>query len=695
MPFTVGIDTGGTFTDCVVINERGEVSYDKALSTPHDLTEGVLNSIGNAAGTVGLSSEALLKDTTVLGHGTTVATNRLFTRTGSKVGLITTLGHEDAILIGRVHQKVAGLVEKEITHAVRLDKPEPIVPRSLIKGVTERVDYKGQVIVPLRRQEVVDAVKLLAAEGVEAIAVCLLWSFMNPSHEQEVREIIKGMYPSVFVTISSDLTPIIGEYERTATSVLNAYLGPMVYDYILGIDGKLREKGLRYPLLVMQSMGGVVPAQEVSEKAVQLVSSGPVGGVIGAAVLGKLLGYDHVITTDVGGTSFDVGIIAGGGIPLAREPVFEQYHVLTPIIDITSIGAGGGSIAQVDPRTRLMRVGPRSAGSYPGPVCYNLGGTEPTVTDADVILGRINPDYFLGGRMQIDQSKAVAAVKEKIADPLNMTVVEAAKGILDIVDAHMADLVRKVSIERGHDPRDFVLFAYGGSGPTHVGVYAMDVGVRAAVVSPYAPVFSAFGIAGSDTVRAYIKSEPMVAPFDPGRLNSIFRTLEGMALDDLRKGGASETAATISRSMEMRFRRQTHQLRVPVPQKDLTGDDLEQLVVRFQDLYEQVYGKGTAYKEAGIEVTTFSVTSTVQIPKPSLKRHDEVSPDASAAFGGKRPVYFHKDFLDTPIYRGEKLRAGNVIEGPAVIENVATTLPVHPGQRVRIDPYLNMVIEFE
>jgi N-methylhydantoinase A len=691
----VGVDSGGTFTDSVVMDPQGRITTGKAPSTPHDFSLGVLDSLANAAASLGITLEALLQETGVFAHGTTVTTNALLTRNGVKTGLITTKGFEDTILIGRVHQKVAGLSEREIIHAARLDKADPIVPKPLIKGVTERVDYLGRVLVPLNQAEARAAVEALAAEGVEAIAICFLWSFMNPRHEQEVAKMVREAYPNIFVTASCELAPQMGEYERTATTALNCYLGPVAYNYIQALDRKLREKGLRCPLLVMQSTGGVLPAEEIGRRAVNTLSSGPVGGTTGARFLGSIMGYDNIICTDVGGTSFDVGLIVGGQAEYAREPVAGRYHTRVPMVAISSIGTGGGSIAWIEPVTKVLRVGPQSAGAVPGPVCYDRGGEQPTVTDAGVILGYINPDYFLGGRMRLNRDKALSVTEEKIADPLGMDVYQAAAGIYRISNSQLADLVRKVTIEKGYDPRDFVLFAYGGAGPQYAGLYGAEIGLKTIVVPPLASVFSAFGAVVSDITKFYSLSDPLVAPADPERLNQIYQGLEGRAWEDLRRDGMRDQDIALQRYVDMRYRRQVHEVRVPVPPGRLTPDLVEEVMSRFEAKYEELYGKGAAYREAGMEMITYSVVGIGRTMKPAIPRLQADSPDPTPALKGQRPAYFERagGFVETPIYDAQKLKAGHVLEGQAIIEAPSTTIVVQPGLRARVDQYLNIVID--
>lgn len=691
LSYIIGIDSGGTFTDCVVIDGEGHITSDKAFTTPQDLTQGILQSIENAASALDLTLQQILQKTDILAIGTTSLINALLTRQGAKVGLITTKGHEDALVIGRVMAKTDGLSEMLKGDIIAWDKPEPLVPHQLIKGVTERVDYKGAEVVALNLQEVEQALADLVARGVEAVAISFLWSFMNPQHELRVKEFISQKYPRLFVTVSSEVSPYLGEYERTTTTVINAYLGPRAKREFSSMYQVFNQRGLSRPPFIMQSTGGVVWAEEAVGKAVYTLSSGPAGGVMGAAITGKLLGSDNIIATDMGGTSFDVGLIIRGEVPLAKNPIYDRYRVLIPTLDVVSIGAGGGSIAHIDPQAKTINVGPQSAGSQPGPVCYERGGTEPTVTDADVVLGRINPDNFFGGRKRLNKSKAEQAIKEKIAKPLKLDTVQAAKGIVDIVDAHMADLIRKATIERGYDPRDFVLLSYGGAGPVHVGAYARELGIKKAVISPHAPVFSALGIVSSDILRYYAKSEPLRMPVTAERLNSIFSGLVSNAKHDLERSGTIGSV-NLSRSIDMRFRYQVHQITVPIPDRGLTQTDMDEIPGRFVNLYEQVFGTGTAFKAAGIELVTFRLVCRVSLPRPALKEHALQSADASPALIGHRDVYFENP-TTTPIFDMARLAAGNVMQGPAVIEGPATVIVVHPGQRAEVDGYMNIVMD--
>ena len=689
MKFIIGVDTGGTFTDCVAIGEDGSVFWDKAHTTPQDHTVGILNAIENTSTRLGLSRSELLSATVALGIGSTVGLNALLARAGAKTGLLTTRGHEDNLFIGRIHQKVAGLGEEEIKDVVHLDKATPLIPRALVCGINERVDYKGAVLAHLDLQEVESAAARLVQQGIESLAVCFLWSFMNSSHERAVRDLVEKRFPGIFVTLSSEVSPLLGEYERTATTAINASLGPIIARFMGRLLESLRSAGLSGPVLAMHSLGGVIPCEEAGDKAAHIMASGPVGGVMGAMNMGRMLGHKNIIVTDVGGTSFDVGLIVDGRPTLNRQPVFEKFTLAVPMIDVISIGAGGGSIAWVDAETRLLQVGPRSAGALPGPACYDQGGNEPTVTDANLVLGRIDAGSFFGGRKKLAYDLARKAIEEKVARPLGMDLLKAAKGILEIVDSHMADLVRRVTVEQGYHPSEFLIYAYGGGGPLHVGSYARDIGVSEVLVSQYAPVFSGFGIAGCDIQRQYTRSRPMTLPAPAAQFNAILSDLEAAAIRDaVQSAGELE----LERFLDMKFRRQVHNVRIPVPSGELRSQETDALMVNFEEAYERIYGKGTAYRKAGVEVSNFIVTATTKTYKPKLKEDEWEGEDPERARVGERQVYF-EEFIQTPVFSMELLRPGNRIAGPAIVESPATTLLLHPRQTARVDRSRNLILQ--
>ena len=690
----VAVDSGGTFTDCVTLDTAGRVRTAKASSTPADYSEGVVQSVARAAAADGLDLGELLRRTGSFCHGTTVATNALLTRSGSVVGLITTKGHEDAIIVGRTIQKAAGLSESELSNLAHLEKAAPIVPRPLIKGVTERIDYRGAVVVPIDLDETAGAVAELVAGGVEAIAVCFLWSFLNPTHERAVAELIRSRHPELFVTVSHEVAPVIKEYERCATTVLNGYLSRTTHSYISKLQERLADGGLVGDPVIMQSFGGVSSAESSKGRAVALLGSGPTGGVFGAAALGRLIGADNIVTTDVGGTSFDVGLVTDGEPLVVGTPVFDKYHTVLPVIDVVSIGAGGGSLAWIEPGTGLIKVGPQSAGAVPGPACYGIGGTLPTVTDANLVLGRLDPDYFLGGERRLHIDLATAAIETHIAGPAGLSVPEAAMAIVDILDARMADLVRMSTIGRGYDPREFTLFAFGGAGPLHVGAYAADVGTRLTVVPTNSAVFSAFGIAASDPVAVVQASDPMAAPFDPERLEGIYASLAAGAVEELGANGVAPEDITTSREVEMRYRGQVHEVRVPVPNGPLGAESLAVVMEEFRRRYNRRYGSGAA-ADAAVEARTFVVRGVGRQAKPELRPAALGPEDPGPALVAERPVWFRPlgGFVPTSIYRRELLRPGNIVVGHAVIEAVDTTMVVHPGQRADIDAWGNILLD--
>jgi N-methylhydantoinase A len=694
MSYVIGLDVGGTFTDCVVLDERGEVVADKAFTTPANTALGMVQAIENTSRALGKPIEAVLLETRTLALGTTTITNLLINRKGDKVGLLTTKGHEDATLIGRAMAKTEGLPEREKLDILAWDKPRPLVPRVLIRGVAERIDYKGAVIAPLQVEEVEAAVAELVGAGAQAIAVCFLWSFANSVHQRKAKEIISRKFPLLFVYLSSEVAPVLGEYERAMTTIMNAHLGRVAAQEVHAMRDVFAGRGFKRPILVMQSSGGVIWDEEVPRRPLNIVASGPAGGVNEAAQIGRILGQEQVIATDMGGTSFDVGLVVTGRPRLAHSGTYERFRVYVPTVEVVSVGAGGGSIAWIDPITHGLKVGPHSAGSDPGPVCYGRGGEEPTVTDADVVLNRIAPESFFGGRQRLDRDRALKAVEKRIAAAIGCDAVQAAKGIVDIVDARMADLIRKLTVERGLDPRDFVLMAYGGAGPTHVGAYGREIGLRQALVSPFAPVFSALGVASSDIVRHYARSEPMQQPFQTDRVKRVFEDLERRAIEDLPHGQTEGEPVTLTRFVDMRFRYQVHEIRVPVTWELSSSEAVERLTEAFIAVYEQTFGPGAALRAAGVETLTFHVVSVVPATSAALKRFPNAGADPGNALQGTRSVYWDDGFVDTPVFDARRLATGNRIPGPAVIEASNTTILIHPGQRASVDEYLNINLEF-
>ena len=689
--YIIGVDTGGTFTDSVVMDSKGNIVIGKAETTYDDLANGVWNSISDAAQDMGVTVNELLANTMVFNQGTTIGTNILINFNGVKTGLITTKGFEDVLAIQRAGGRVAGLDAFEIRHQAVARKPTPIIPKTLIRGVRERIDCFGKVVFPLDEEEVRSAVKELVEEGVEAIAVSLLWSFANPEHELFVKKIAEEIAPDIYVQVSSDVAPVIREYGRTNTVVIDTYVGPPMIKWYKALEDRLQQGGYRHSLLTMQAWGGVMPADRM--RPIGTINSGPAGGTIASKYYADLLGLENVLSTDVGGTSFDVSVLAEARPVFGRETLIMRYRVETPIVEIRSIGAGGGTMAWVDPNTKLLNVGPQSAGSDPGPVCYMKGGTNPTVTDADMILGYINPDYFLGGKMKLDKQAASSALK-KMGKELGMDEVELSAGIFDIQNSHMVDLLRGLLVRRGYHPGEFALFAFGGGGGIHAASYGSMIGVGSIYMFPESSVFSAFGISTADIQQIYNKFDHYFMPADPDKLSKSFEELEHKALADMLRMGFKEKEVTLRRELEMKFGRQVHVEIMPIESKRYSEEDIKKLETDFVEHYTNVYGEGGAFVEGGTQILNLRVTATVAVPTPSIKKRTKGSSDAKPAIKGEREVYWtsFQGFRPTNIYDFDRLDAGMMFDGPAVVEAATTTLVILPEQTAKVDEYLNVII---
>lgn len=696
MEYIVGVDIGGTFTDCVVVDEAGQITLGKALSTPTDFSAGATDAVRKAAENLGFTDESgLLRSTRVFFHACTIGENTLITRAGAETALIATKGFGDAILMMR-GKTTEGLSEAEAAHLSALSKPEPIVPKDLTREVSERIDYNGAILVDLNKHEAEKVVTELANMGVESIAVALLWSIANDAHEAALAQIIRKKYPNIFLTLSTEVAPFLGEYERTATTIFNAYIGPKISAYLRNLYSVLKSRGLRTEPLIMQAYGGVLGIEASCKNAVGTIESGPASGVVGSKFFGDLIGERDILATDMGGTTFKVSVIRDGIIERDYKPVLLRHSILSTKIWVESIGAGGGSIAWIDPETRLLKVGPQGAGANPGPVCYGVGGTEPTVSDADLVLGYLNENYFLGGKMKLDKEVALKTISEKIAKPLGLTDIQAASGIYKIANSHMSDLIRKATVEKGHDPRTFVLFAYGGAGPVHASRYAADLGIKQVVIPLTASVHGATGLISSDVVYEYGKSDPLVVPVDLARVNATFAELVERAYRDLSSAGFDRSDIEISRSVDVRYRYQVHELNVPFPAgtSEITEKDMDELYSRFDELYEKSYGKGSGYREAGKEVITFRTTGRGRMRRPRVKSQPIRKNSQHHAVKEERKVYFeeHGDFVPTSIFDFELLQPGAEISGPAIIETPVTTIVVNPIDRATVDEFHNVRI---
>jgi N-methylhydantoinase A len=689
--YIIGVDTGGTFTDAVVINQDGVITTAKALSTPPHFEEGVVNALENGAKILKKPLDKILRQTKIFKFGGTMATNAIMTRTGATTGLITTSGFEDIIAIARGTSKWFGLPEADIKHEAATRKPDPIVPKNLIAGAIERIDRDGEVVYPLNSENLREKVKKLLDMGVESLAISLLWSPRNPAHEKQVLSIVREMCPNLYVSLSSEVAPVVGEYERTITTILDSYIGEVTKGTLGSLSSRLNNIGLDAAMLVMKADGGCSFASEVLPIAT--VHSGPAAGLVCAAHVGKTLGYKDIISADVGGTTFDVSIVKNGEPSYSREPSIGSFGIAYPTLDITSIGAGGGTIAWFDEITETIHVGPKSAGSSPGPACYDFGGTQPTVTDACLILGYLDPDYFLGGEMKLNYEKAAAAVQE-LGSKIGMSLAETAAAIYRIINSAMSELMRGLTIRKGVDPREFCLLCFGGAGPMHAGAWGKELGIKEIVIPVAAATQSALGLAISDIIHTEMMPSYDALPMDLSEFNHRFENLEKKISARLDRDGMDNAQRTINYYLDMKYGLQYHVLKIPIPRKVYQSADMEFLANEFDNLYEVAYGKGAAYAAAGRYVSNFIVQGFGAVAKPTLATIKEGSTDPSMALKGKREAYFEetKKFITTEVYAYQRLSAGNVIEGPAIVEARQTSIVIHPSQKGYVDKYGNVII---
>lgn len=695
--FLCGLDIGGTFTDCVLIDDSGRLTISKAPSTPGNFADGVLEALRRAGERIGLELPQLLQSITMLAHGTTAGTNAIIQRRGAKVGLITTRGHNDVIHIMRGSRGLSGQDIKLIVHIPESSKPDPIIPKRLIRGVSERVDCFGKVVVDLNEDEVRQAIRELVDQGCEALAVCFLWSFLEPKHEQRVKEIAAEIAPSMYVTCSHELAPKWGEYERTTAVALNAYIGPLTVNYVTNLDQRLKDMGYKPPLQITQCAGGTISVRKAREAPLLTLDSGPVSGVTGSLYLGQVMSEKHIITTDMGGTSFDVGVIHEAQAVVSYKSLVHQYEYFLPKVDVQTMGTGGGSKVWIDKTTRTLRVGPQSAGAVPGPICYSRGGDVPTTTDADVVLGYLDAENFAGGTMKLDKEGATKGL-QKLADELGMSLYELASGVAQIAEFQMADLVRKATIQKGLDPREFVLFAFGGAGPVHMAVTAREAGIKRVVVpqGDTASTWCAFGAASADTLHVNEQVRIMSSPFDVAKINAVLGELAAKGRAQLEEDGIAVGQQKFRYSIDMRHRGQINEVEVDLDKPALSDADLDDLRARFVRRYEQLYGRGASLPGARLECVTFRVRASAQARKPKLVAADTLVKDVPAtAKTSEREIYWAewKKLASTPIYDGYQLLPGNAIDGPCVIETTTTSIVVHPGQRVEVDALRNFVID--
>jgi N-methylhydantoinase A len=679
----VASDIGGTFTDLIYLDEvTGEIGMNKASTTPHNFAVGVQDTLEKSGINVA--------DTSFFVHGSTIIINALTERKGVKTGLITTKGFRDVLAITRAN--------RPDIYNMYYTKPEPFVPRYLRLEVRERVNYKGEELEPLNEDDVGRAAKFFKKEGIEAIAVCLLHSYANPDHEARCGALLREMLPDVPVTLSHEICQEFREYERTNTTVLNAYVQPIAVQYLNTLEKDLGEMGMGPVEHIMQSNGGIATFEMARQAPIRTCESGPVAGVIGTAVIGHLLGEPNIISLDIGGTTVKSSLVENGVPKITTDYKIEYrrdwegYPIKVPTVDIVEIGAGGGSIAWID-KAGSLRVGPVSAGAVPGPACYDTGGEKPTVTDANLVVGRINPDYFLGGEIKVSMDKARQSMQE-IADFFDMSIEEAAMGVIRLADANMVNALKLVSVRRGYDPREFTMVAFGGGGSMHAAALGRELRVKRILVPAEPAVFSAWGMLMSDLRNDYIRT--MVVRTDqiePTELSGIFAEMEKQAAEELAAEKVQEDQMVFQRFADMRYMGQEHTVKVPIPGGQLTGKALTEINERFHQLHDQAY---TFRLGSRVELVNFHLTALGLVEKPKITRLNKGGAGTvEGAYKGDRQVIFDEGFLTTPTYERDLLPVGATLSGPLIIEEPAATTVVFPGQKLSVDEYGFVHIEKE
>jgi N-methylhydantoinase A len=666
--YRIGIDVGGTFTDLVAVDDAGRVAVAKAGSTPRDPSEGLIEGLRMLATDLGIGLGELLARTERIVHGTTVATNALLERKGARVGLLTTEGHRDVI------EMREGL--KDDRYNLRVPPPVPLVPRALRLGVRERMAFDGVVRTALDRRSLARALATLERAGVEAVAVCYLHAYRNPRHEQETGRVVARARPDLYVSLSSQVLPQIKEFERVWTTVVNAYVGPALAHYLASLATRLRGHGYTKEVLIMQSHGGVAPIEESARLAAGAVLSGPAGGIAAGRHVARLTGLADLVTFDMGGTSTDIALLQGGEPTLTGEKTVGIARVALPSLDIHTLGAGGGSIAWVDPGG-ILHVGPESAGADPGPACYGRGGTAPTVTDANLVRGLLDPGNFLGGRIALDAAAARRAV-ETVATALGTDALTAAEGIGQVVNTNMAEGIKLVSVRRGVDPRGYTLVAFGGAAGLHVTEVARLLEIHRVVVPSVAAVLSAWGMLATDLRHEMVRSHVSeVGRLTPARLRRLFGALE---VDGRRRLGSFDGTVDVRRSLDMRYGEQIFEITVPLDGVDLARADLlDEVAARFHRRHEELY----AYSAPGQEVVIVNARVAVIGRLPVLPADEAVATGRALVPPTRRRVWLG-GWAEVPVYRLDGLAAGHQVKGPVVFESATTTVLLREGERATV-----------
>lgn len=678
------IDVGGTFTDCLILDEEtGSLQAFKAPTTPHDPTAGLLHSLEKAARASGKPLQDFLREIDLIIHGTTLATNALLTGRGVKTGMLTTKNFRDIIEYRRGFKNI----RTSMFH-VHVPPYEPLVPRWRRLGIDERTIWNGEILTPLNEEELRQAIEQLKAEDVKAVAVCFLHSYANPENERRAAETCQKALPHAYVTSSHQILPVWREYERFSTTVVSAYIGPIVASYLTELELRLKKEGFGGALLMVLSSGLVETSEYCIPRAVFLIGSGPAAAPSAGVYVGETRKTKNLISIDMGGTSFEVCLIRNGEIPTSTETWVGDERVAIKMVSTHSVGAGGGSIAWID-SLGLLRVGPQSAAADPGPASYAKGGTEPTVTDVDLLLGYVPPDFFLGGEIPLDVELAKRAIK-KVADPLHLTIPEAAQAIFTTVNSFMADQITEVSTKQGYDVRDFALVVGGGAGPVHGAFIANHLGIPTVIIPTVAALLSAFGMFAMDIGRDFARSYFVQAgKVDLSRVNQLFREMEEEAHAAIRAMRVAKEGVVLKRSVELRYIGQFHEVEVPLPPGELTMKELDEAIANFHKRHEALFTFRMPWK--GVEFLNFSLKATAPKAPFSLRQIGD-GKDPAQALKRKRACFFGGREVETPVYDGEKLRKGNEIQGPAIVEERTTTVVVPERYRCAVDEYRNYVL---
>lgn len=676
--YRIGIDTGGTFTDVSLIEENTGKSYiTKVPSTPDNPSLAVLNGIKQITAEIGIENEEI----SFFIHGTTVATNAMLEQKGAKTALLTTKGFKDVLQIGR--QTRPKLYDFQARNT------KPLVDRNIRIELDERVDVTGNIIKDIDENEVKTIAKKIKAENIESLAICFINSYVNPENEKKVKEILTEIIPEVSITLSYEVLPEFKEYERTSTTVANAYVLPKMKNYLAYLRKEISDMKINSDLYVMQSNGGVINAETAIDIPVRTMLSGPAGGVLSGAMVAKNTQHKNIITIDMGGTSLDTALIENEVPQFTTLSEIDGKPIKVPMIEMHTIGSGGGSIAWIDTGGAL-KVGPHSAGANPGPVCYGNGGQEPTVSDANAILGRLNPKEILGGRMKLDVESAREIMYKKIAEPLGVTVEEAAEGILKVINANMVRGIRVISVEKGHDPRDFSLMAFGGAGPLHAVDIAKDLNSKNVIIPPNPGIECAKGMLTADVRHDFVQTyTKRISITDIKEVNIILDGLVKEAKHELGKEGFTDKTIDLQAALDLRYMNQAYEIPVEIKEANLTSNDLQNAEKDFHKLHEKVYG--FSRKDEELELINIRLIAKGLIKEIKTKRDDEQN-NTSLTEIDNRKIYFDGSFYNTPIYSRESLKSESIVSGPAVIEQLDSTIIIHPGQSAEVDLMENLII---